>query len=126
VGQEDGTSQLLLQGLARVQCTDLEMEGAFWTARIAPIPDLGHTEASNPELMDEVRMLALAAASQSGPVPEEFATHLDRLRDPGVLADTVSNALVSDPQRRQQLLEEENVTERLKKVRKLLKADLAL
>lgn len=126
VGQPDGTSQLLLQGLARVQCTEFEMEGPFWTARIAPIRDLGHTDAESEDLMDEVRMLALAAATQAGPVPDEFASHLDRLRDPGALSDTISNALVSDPMQRQSLLEEENVADRLRKLRALLKADLAL
>lgn len=126
VGQQDGTSQLLLQGLVRVRCVELEMEGPFWTARITPVRDCGHTDAENPELMDEVRMLSLARAGQLGQVPPEFASHLDRLHDPGVLADTIANAMISDPMRRQELIEEENVTERLRRVRVMLKADLAL
>src|SRR5438045_873903 len=41
VGQADGTSQLLVQGLARVALTDLEFEDPFWTAHISPVREHG-------------------------------------------------------------------------------------
>ncbi len=126
VGQPDGTSQVLLQGLARVQLSELEFEDPFWMARITPLRDRGHTDAENPALMDEVRMLALAAAGMMGEVPPEFAQHLENLRNPGILADTLANAMVREPGRRQQLIEEGDVGDRLRLLRSFLKADLAL
>lgn len=126
VGQPDGTSQLLLQGLARVQLSELEMNGPFWTAKISPLRDSGQTDAENPALMDEVRMLALTAAGQMGEVPPEFAQHLENLRNPGILADTLANAMVREPARRQRLIEEGDVADRLRLLRSFLKADLAL
>ncbi len=122
----DETSQLLLHGMARVQLSDLEMEGPFWTAKITVMRDHGHTDADNASLMDEVRTLVLTSASQAGEVPEEFTEQLELIRDPGVLCDSIGNALVTDPLLRQELLEEEDVTDRLRKLRKMLKADLAL
>ncbi len=126
VGQPDGTSQLLLQGLARVELSELDFQDPFWTARISPVLEHGHTDAENPELMDEVRMLALTVASQMGEVPAEFAQHLENLRNPGILADTLANAMVREPGRRQKLIEEGDVSERLRLLRSILKADLSL
>jgi ATP-dependent Lon protease len=125
IGQEDGTSHLLLQGLARVQCTDFIQEDSFWTASISLVRDHGHTDAEIGSLVDEVRLLGVACAARTGGVPPEFSQHLNRLRDPGILADAIANAVLADHNRRRELLEEPHVGERLRKLRDFLKSDLA-
>ncbi len=126
VGQTDGTSQLLLQGLVRVKLSACAREGPFWTAAISAMAEYGHTDAEIASLMDEVRTLSLASAAQLGEVPMEFAQHLEQMKDPGVLADTIANAMVRSPQHRQKLIEEDDVADRLRRLRTILKADLAL
>ena len=116
VGRGDGTSNLILQGLQRVRFVRFRQEEPF------PIADI---EALNSETTDSAEVTALGARvlelyktfkGKGRPFPEKVDQYLSDLSDPEMLADLMAATFVSDPERRQQLLEELSVQQRLRLV----------
>lgn len=114
VAAADGTSNLVLQGLARVQFTDFAQEKPF---RIAAIREL------KSELANEVEAEALAAKvlelcgqkqAQGIELPAALKNQLPHLANPDLLADIVASAFLLDPFQRQQVLEQTAVSARLR------------
>lgn len=114
VAAADGTSNLVLQGLARVEFTDFVQEKPF---RIAAFREL------KSELTNEVEAEALAAKvlelcgkkqMEGIELPAALQNQLPHLSNPDLLADVVASAFVLDPFQRQQLLEQTAVSARLR------------
>jgi Lon protease-like protein len=114
VQHEDGTSHLMLQGLARVQFTSFLQDAPF---RIADLRELSATPATEDEgeaLSAQVLEICAHYRAQGAEVPEELDRRLAEVSDPAVLSDVVAHAFVRDPQRRQDLLEKGDVAVRLR------------
>ena len=114
VGKDDGTSNLILQGLARVRFTGFVQEKPF---RIAEIERLESEDGESVEaeaLAAKVVELCQQFKERGLELADSLDTFLAHLTDPDRLADLVAHKFVEDPFARQRLLEEPNVTVRLR------------
>jgi len=123
VGRDDGTSNLILQGLERVRFIGFEQEVPF------PIATIDRLET---ELVSSVETDALGAKvlelyskfkGDGRKFPPKVDQYLSDLGDPEMLADLIASTFVSDPLRRQRVLEELSVNDRLRLVIRYLREE---
>ena len=114
VGRSDGTSNLILQGLQRVRLTSFEQEKPF------PIATIDHVESRDPTTV-ETEALGAKVVELYGSLkhdrrqlPAKLDRYLSELRDLEMLADLMGSTFVNDPLRRQHLLEERSLNQRLR------------
>lgn len=114
VDRGDGTSNLVLQGLHRVRFTSFEQEKPFPVAKIDIVESQNNatveTEALGEKVLELYRQLKRAGRQ----LPPKVDRYLAQLADPEMLADLVASTFVDDPLRRQRMLEEPSVNERLR------------
>jgi Lon protease-like protein len=114
VGRSDGTSNLILQGLERVRFSGFEQQQPFPIAAIETLESESAASVETEALAAKVLEL-YAALKQSGKqLPAKVDRYLSDLGDPEMLADLVASTFISDPLRRQQVLEELSVNQRLR------------
>lgn len=124
VGRDDGTSNLILQGLKRVRFTGFEQDKPFPIAEIEGVesePPI--SEAESHGLARKVLELYENLKSSGRRFPENVDRYLSDLEDPEMLADLVAATFINDPLRRQQLLEEKSITQRLRLVLQFLREE---
>lgn len=124
VGHEDGTSHLVLQGLARVRFTEYVQEKPF---RIAGLRKLESDTSGDLDCEAlAARLLTLCARLRvaGAQIPEAFDQQLSRIEDPSMLADVVANAFLRDGTRRQEVFDELHVGRRLSLVIEHLDAEM--
>jgi ATP-dependent Lon protease len=120
VGRGDGTSNLILQGLQRVRFTSFEQESPFPIAEIEPLDSIPAKRVETEALGMKLLGLYSAFKQKGRKFPEQVDEYLSHLGDPEMLADLMAATFVNDAQRRQELLEELSVTQRLRLVIKYL------
>jgi Lon protease-like protein len=123
VGHEDGTSHLVLQGLARVQLRTFLQEKPFRIAEIVPLVSQAQPDPELLPLCDKIRKLAASMLPQAGPEQEKLHHQLGEIDDPGVLADVVAHTFLRNAERQQEILEELEVGVRVRSVLKLLERE---
>jgi Lon protease-like protein len=113
IAHENGTSHLVLQGLARVRLTGFVQEEPF---RMAEIREL----LSQPVEWNEVepliaRLLKICARLQpdGGTLEGGLDQQLAKMRNPELLCDIIAQMFLSDPAQRQEIFEELRVGKRL-------------
>jgi Lon protease-like protein len=117
VGRGDGTSNLILQGLQRVRFIGFAQERPFPIARIEPLESASSaSSAETTALGRRVLELYNQFKGSGRQFPEKVDHYLSDLRDPEMLADLMAATFVSDPFRRQQLLEQLSIPHRLRLV----------
>ena len=117
VGRGDGTSNLILQGLQRVRFVDFPQERPFPIARIEPLASATPTTSAETQALGRKVLELYNQFKGSGrQFPEKVDKYLAELRDPEMLADLMAATFISDPFRRQQLLEQLSVQQRLRLV----------
>ncbi|HEX8897144.1 MAG TPA: LON peptidase substrate-binding domain-containing protein [Chthoniobacterales bacterium] len=114
VGRGDGTSNLILQGLRRVQFTGFEQSAPFPIARIEPLESETSTSVETDALGSKVIELYSTLKTAGRQLPEKMDKYLSHLTDMEMLADLMAATFVNDPLRRQQLLEELSLNRRLR------------
>jgi Lon protease-like protein len=114
VGRGDGTSNLILQGLRRVRFTGFEQSAPFPIARIEPLESDAAASVETDALGAKVLELYSKLKSAGRQLPEKVDQYLSHLGDMEMLADLMSATFVNDPLRRQQLLEELSLRQRLR------------
>ncbi len=121
VGSGDGTSNLILQGLQRVRFVRFVQNDPFPIAEIRPLTSrpgrsLRESDALGARVLDLYRKF-----KESG---REFPATVDQflsdLSNPEMLADLMAATFVSDPLRRQEVLEELSIPKRLRLLIKYL------
>lgn len=124
VGQSDGTSNLILQGLQRVRFVRFPQEHPFPVAEIETIDTVpAISEVESYALGEKVLELYAKLKSSGRQFPEKVDRYLSDLADPEMLADLMAATFINDSSRRQQLLEEESVSERLRLVIQFLREE---
>ena len=120
VGRDDGTSHLMLQGLARVRFAGFSQTHPFFIAKIEILSSSGvPKDERNPryrkllELAEDVRAVCRRFREVAAETAEEMDDFLEKVQDPELLADSVAHAFLRDPLRRQELMEEPDVHRRL-------------
>jgi ATP-dependent Lon protease len=145
VDHKDGTSHLILQGIARVE---LETTVRYKPYRVQKIRPLEATPSNDlvvealvakvRELLEERVVLGLpfpfpfVSSTSSKPVdktppgfsPKDVLDYLDKLTEPDQVADLVSCAVLAGPSERQTILETVNLEARLKHLIHFLMAEI--
>jgi Lon protease-like protein len=116
VGRGDGTSNLILQGLQRVRFTEFEQETPFPVARIDIVESRDATTVKTEALAEKVLELYRKLKRDERKLPARVDRYLSQLNDVEMLADLVASTFVSDPLRRQRVLEESSINQRLRLV----------
>ena len=109
VGRGDGTSNLILQGLQRVRFTGFEQETPFPIARIDIVESRDATTVET-----EALELYANLKHDRRQLPAKVDRYLSELRDLEMLADLMASTFVNDPLRRQRVLEEHSLNQRLR------------
>jgi len=114
VGRGDGTSNLVLQGLHRVRFTSFEQETPFPVAKIDIVESENNATVETEALGEKVLELYRKLKRTERQLPPKVDRYLAQLGDLEMLADLVASTFVEDPLRRQRILEEPSVNQRLR------------
>jgi Lon protease-like protein len=113
VGQPDGSSRLILQGVGRIQFTGWAQREPFRIATCEPVP----SEVGDEGMARALAQQALARARGSLPGGSPFAAQFDKqfgsLEDPEIVADVIGYNFLSRASDRQPLLGMKRVEDRL-------------
>jgi Lon protease-like protein len=120
VERSDGTSNLILQGLERVRFTGFEQETPFPIATIDRLESESATTVETEALGAKVLELYANLKHDGRQLPAKVDRYLAELRDLEMLADLVASTFVNDPWRRQRVLEERSLNQRLRLLIKYL------
>jgi Lon protease-like protein len=114
VGRSDGTSNLILQGLQRVRFVEFSEQMPFPVAQVeylnSDTPLSVETEALGAKVLELYGRLK----GNGRELPEKVDRYLSDLHDPEMLADLVASTFISEPVRRQHILAELDITQRLR------------
>jgi len=116
VGQPDGTSQLILQGLGRVEFTDFEQKDPYLIGRARPLATVIDDEEAAQGLQHELQDICTGLVSRGIELPETFINAVGEMNDPATLGDLFAQHLVRDPLAAQEILSEPGLTLRLRKL----------
>jgi Lon protease-like protein len=114
VARGDGTSNLILQGLQRVRFASFEQETPFPIARIDAVESRDATTVETEALGTKVLELYASLKHERRQLPAKVDRYLSELRDLEMLADLMASTFVNDPLRRQHVLEERSLNQRLR------------
>ncbi|MEP7014326.1 MAG: LON peptidase substrate-binding domain-containing protein [Verrucomicrobiota bacterium] len=123
VGRGDGTSNLILQGLDRVRLTGFKQESPFPIATIDKLESKSLSSVETDALGTKVLEIYSKFKGNGRKLPPKVDQYLSDLNDPEMLADLVTSTFVSDPLRRQHVLEELSVNDRLRLVIQYLREE---
>jgi ATP-dependent Lon protease, bacterial type len=122
---ENGTSNLLLQGLARVRLTEIVREHPFRLARIQALAsEPGAGEKENLRLRTTLAHLIATKQRLGGAVPTDFAQFLKTVSDPETFVDLAAFSLCEDAALKQRLLETLDVHARLQLFADRMRTDI--
>jgi len=122
---EDGTSNLLLQGVSRVEISHIVRELPYRTIAIRPLATVAggnHTQLEI-ERLQVLRLLNLRRRLGT-PAPKGMTQFLESIEDFDAFADVAVFNLCEDSQLKQRLLEELDTRQRLKLFAAQLRADI--
>lgn len=124
VQRADGTFDLVLQGLARVRFAGFVEEKPFRIAHVRELSSRPAPQVQAEALATKLLELCGELRAHSDGIPEKLGEQLAKLTDPEMLGDVVAHTFLQDAYRRQQLLEEEEVGERLRALVRHLREQL--
>jgi len=116
VGQPDGTSQLILQGLGRVEFTGFDQEEPYLIGRAKPLPTVTDDEDACHKSRRELQDICTGLVSRGVELPDTFVKAAGEMHDPAMLGDLFAQHLVRDPLAAQQILSEPQLSVRLVKL----------
>ncbi len=142
VGHDDGTSHLILQGIARVELAETVRYKPYRVQRIRLLESSAENDVAVDALVAKVRELIEDWVDLDLPLPFPFSPggaakvksdatsarhvlqYLESLSDPEQVADLVSCAVLEGPEQRQTILETVNLETRLKHLIHFLMAEI--
>jgi Lon protease-like protein len=126
VGAEDGTSNLILQGLTRVKFGELIQARPFRMAQISEYPsdcpNLVEAEALGAKVVEICSHLH----DQGRSLPAALVQKLRHVSNPELIADIVTQTFLRDPIQQQRVMEEGSVSERMRLLIRFLQAQAAV
>ena len=123
VGRSDGTSNLILQGLQRVRFIAFAQETPFPIAEVERLESESTESVEADALGAKVVELYSKLKTTGRQLPEKIDKYLSQMSDMEMLADLMAATFITDPERRQQLLEELSLTQRLRLVIQYLREE---
>lgn len=125
IRNEDGTSNLILQGVSRVRFTGWEQTEPFRIARIESVESREGDQNGIESRVTQLHALCARFKEQGIELPSQFEAYLNQITNIGVITDLVASTLVADSRVRQMLLEEVEIPKRLEKLLAGLRAQLS-
>lgn len=111
---ENGTANLLLEGLARVEIESIVREEPYRVIRVKPIPEPASTDGVKAEKLrrDLLRVFRLQK-KLGAEIPPQLTIALDSVDDVRVLCDMAVFAIAGSAQFKQRILETNDLVERV-------------
>jgi len=122
----DGTLRILVHGAQRVEIADYVATEPYLVARIVEAPDEVKPSPELEALYRNVQDTFSRIIEQVPYLPEELQIAVANLDDPGELAHMIAGALRISTEEKQALLEERNVTRRLRMLSEILARELEM
>jgi len=121
----NGTSNLLLQGLCRVELLSIVADEPYRRIKVRALPSEPVADpAENVRLRTELARLIALKQKFGAPMPPEMAEFLRTVEDPEVFIDLAAFSLCDDSALKQKLLETLNVRRRLELFARQLRRDI--
>jgi ATP-dependent Lon protease len=121
----DGTLRILVQGTQRVRLGPYVAEEPYLVARISELPDREVEESPELEaLTRNVQRTFSEIIEQIPYLPEELQLAVANIDDPSALCYLIAGALRIDIEEKQELLEEDDVAARLRRLSQILNREL--
>jgi ATP-dependent Lon protease len=120
----DGTLRVLIQGAQRVRIEDWVSTEPYLVAGIAEAPDVVHPGPELTALMRNVQQTFTSIVEQVPYLPEELQIMVANVEDPIGLTHLIAGALRLSTAEKQELLEELDVTKRLRRLAEILAREL--
>jgi len=123
VGQPDGTSQLILQGIGRVRFESFPQTEPYLIGRAEPVFTVNDDSDAAQKSGAELQEICLGLVSRGVDLPEQFARAVGDMKDPAALGDLVAQHLIREPLSAQEVLGEANLAARLRKLVAILRQE---
>ena len=120
----DGTLRVLIQGAQRVRIDQWLANEAYLVAGIAEAPDSVRQGPELTALMRNVQQTFAGIVSQVPYLPEELQIMVANVEDPSALSHLIAGALRLKTDEKQALLEELDVSRRLRRLSEILAREL--
>ncbi len=121
----DGTSNLIVQGLARVMIEAIVAEEPFRRARIRQLLSGGDESAEGLARRSKTIVALVRTQIRLGaPIPGEVLQFLDRMEDPETVLDTSIYTLCPSAELKQELLETTDVAARFVRFESFLRGEI--
>src|SRR5436190_9567038 len=120
----DGTLRILVQAAQRVRIDEFVSEQPYLVARIHEEPDIIEVTPELEALTRHIQMTFSSIVEGVPYLPEELQVAVANVDDPEALGHMIAGSLRSKTEEKQELLEERNVTERLRKLSSILALEL--
>jgi ATP-dependent Lon protease len=122
----DGTTRIVVQGLARARLVQVERTEPYLVARLEMNEEVLREGVETDALVHHVNNLFQRMIEQSGQIPEELQVAAMNTKEPGRLADLLGSSLPFSIEEKQQLLAELDVRARLETLAGFLGRHLAV
>ncbi len=124
---EDGTSNLLLQGFARIEVDDIVQESPYRVIKVRPMKTSAGAEPGDlAALRKELLQLVRAKVRLGAKIPDEVLQMLGHIDDPDAVSDLAAYTLCESDKLKQTLLESETTRQRFQLLIGQMRADLAM
>ena len=120
----DGTLRILVQGGVRVRIDDFVSEDPYLVARITEEPDILELSSELEALTRHIQTTFSTIIEGVPYLPEELQIAVANLDDPEALGHMIAGSLRIRVEEKQALLEERNVTKRLRRLSEILAREL--
>lgn len=124
VARDDGTSHLILHGIARVKLARFVQETPFLIAQIHPLHSSAADNPENGALCTRALELCRLLKNKGLEIPAALDEKLPQFSSPELIADVLTQAVIQNPLERQRFLEELVVSERLRMLIRHLQQEL--
>ena len=123
IGHPDGTSDLVLQGLARMRITGFVQEKPFRIAELSELPSQPAPRKAEEHLLADLLEASLSHFAPDSKLMKSLEGQLEKIADPAALSDVLAQTCLQDPEARQAVFEELNVVRRVALVVERLRAE---
>jgi ATP-dependent Lon protease len=123
---EDNRAQMLVQGLNRFEVKTYIEDKPYLQAYVEHFDDIEHADDETAALMANVIKQFTRIVELSPGLPPEIAQMANSIKEPGTLADMIASTINSNVQEKQQILETQDTTKRLKSVTRLVNHQLSI
>ena len=123
---EDNRAQLLVQGLSRFRVKSYQDGKPYLVAAVEYFDDIEQMDNETEALMANVIKQFARVVQLSPGLPQEMGSMATSIKEPGTLADMVASTINSSAEEKQQILEIQDSTKRLKAVTKLVHHQLEI